>query len=68
MPYESKFDINSLRHDRSDGIWKNHTRVEGRKKTGALLQSLDGAIKVLNEPIGDLAGYERLMPKALDKT
>ncbi len=33
---------------------------------GALFQSLDGTIKALNEPIGDLHGYERLMPKALD--
>jgi predicted kinase len=32
----------------------------------ALFQSLDGTIKAFNEPIGDLLGYERLMPKALD--
>jgi predicted kinase len=37
------------------------------KETGALFQTLDGTIKDFNEPIGDLKGYERLMPRALDR-
>lgn len=36
------------------------------KDNGALFQSLDGTIKSFNQPIDDLKGYERLMPKALD--
>ena len=48
------------------GSGKTTLALKIAKETGALFQSLDGTIKSFNEPIGDLAGYERLMPKALD--
>jgi predicted kinase len=49
------------------GSGKTTLALKIANETGALFQSLDGTIKDLNEPIGDLAGYERLMPKALEK-
>lgn len=48
------------------GSGKTTLALKIAKETGALFQTLDGTIKDFNEPIGDLAGYERLMPKALD--
>ena len=48
------------------GSGKTTLALKIAKETDALFQSLDGVIKGLNEPIGDLAGYERLMPKALN--
>lgn len=48
------------------GSGKTTLALKIAKETGALFQSLDGTIKGLNEPIGNLAGYERLMQKALN--
>lgn len=48
------------------GSGKTTMAMKIAKETGALFQSLDGTIRGFNEPIGDLKGYERLMPKALD--
>lgn len=48
------------------GSGKTTLALKIAKETGALFQTLDGTIKGFNEPIGDLKGYERLMPKALD--
>lgn len=48
------------------GSGKTTLALRIAKETGALFQTLDGTIKDFNEPIGDLKGYERLMPKALD--
>lgn len=47
------------------GSGKTTLALQIAKERNALFQSLDGTIKNLNEPIGDLEGYERLMPKAL---
>lgn len=47
------------------GSGKTTLALKVAKEKNALFQSLDGTIKSLNEPIGDLQGYERLMPKAL---
>lgn len=49
------------------GSGKTTMAMKIAKETGALFQSLDGTIKGFNEPIGDLQGYENLMPKALDQ-
>lgn len=49
------------------GSGKTTLALKIAKETGALFQTLDGTIKDSNEPIGDLKGYERLMPKALDR-
>ena len=49
------------------GSGKTTLALKIANETGALFQSLDGTIKSFNEPIGDLQGYERLMPKALDR-
>ena len=48
------------------GSGKTTLALKIAKEKNALFQSLDGTIKAFNEPIGDLDGYERLMPKALD--
>lgn len=48
------------------GSGKTTMALKIPNELGALFQSLDGTIKAFNEPIGDLNGYERLMPKALD--
>jgi len=48
------------------GSGKTTLALKIAKEQGALFQTLDGTIKSFNEPIGDLKGYERLMPKALD--
>ena len=48
------------------GSGKTTLALKIAKEQSAFFQSLDGTIKNLNEPIGDLQGYERLMPKALD--
>jgi predicted kinase len=48
------------------GSGKTTLAMKIARETGALFQSLDGTIKGLNEPVGDLNGYERLMPRALD--
>lgn len=47
------------------GSGKTTLALKIEKETGALFQSLDGTIKGFNRPIGDLQGYERLMPEAL---
>jgi predicted kinase len=47
------------------GSGKTTLALKIAKEKRALFQSLDGTIKSFNEPIGDLKGYERLMPKAL---
>lgn len=47
------------------GSGKTTLALKIAQEQGALFLSLDGAIKDLNEPIIDLQGYERLMPKAL---
>jgi predicted kinase len=49
------------------GSGKTTLALKIAKDTGALFQTLDGTIKDFNEPVGDLKGYERLMPKALDR-
>jgi predicted kinase len=49
------------------GSGKTTLALKIAKEQGALFQSLDGTIKNFNEPIEDLQGYERLMPKALDQ-
>lgn len=48
------------------GSGKTTLALKIASEKGALFQSLDGTIKSFNEPIVDLQGYERLMPKALD--
>lgn len=48
------------------GSGKTTLALKIANEQGAFFQSLDGTIKNFNEPIGDLQGYERLMPKALD--
>lgn len=48
------------------GSGKTTRALKIAKEEVALFQTLDGTIKGFNEPIGDLKGYERLMPKALD--
>lgn len=48
------------------GSGKTTLALKIAKEKGALFQSLDGTIKSFNEPVGNLAGYERLMSKALD--
>jgi len=48
------------------GSGKTTLALKIAKETGSLFQSLDGTIKGFNEPIGDLKGYENLMPRALD--
>ena len=48
------------------GSGKTTMALKIEKVQNALFQSLDGTIKNLNQPIGDLKGYERLMPIALD--
>jgi len=48
------------------GSGKTTMALKIAQEKGALFQSLDGTIKSFNEPIGDLNGYERLMPRALD--
>lgn len=48
------------------GSGKTTLALKIAAERGALFQSLDGTIKGFNEPIGDLNGYERLMPRALD--
>lgn len=48
------------------GSGKTTLALKIAHETGALFQSLDGTIKAFNEPIGDLQGYENLMPKALN--
>jgi predicted kinase len=48
------------------GSGKTTLALKIAKEQNALFQSLDGAIKNLNQPIGDLKGYESLMPKALE--
>jgi predicted kinase len=48
------------------GSGKTTLALKIAKEQGALFQSLDGTIKGFNQPIGDLNGYENLMPKALD--
>lgn len=48
------------------GSGKTTLALKIAKETGALFQTLDGTIKDFNEPVEDLQGYERLMPKALD--
>jgi predicted kinase len=49
------------------GSGKTTLALKIANEQGALFQSLDRTIKNLNEPIGDLLGYERLMPRALDQ-
>ena len=44
------------------GSGKTTLALKIAKGQSAFFQSLDGTIKNLNEPIGDLQGYERLMP------
>ncbi|WP_413291280.1 AAA family ATPase [Bdellovibrio sp. HCB337] len=48
------------------GSGKTTLALKIAKEQNALFQSLDGTIKSLNQPIGDLNGYEKLMPMALD--
>jgi len=48
------------------GSGKTTYALKIAKEKGALFQSLDRTIKNFNQPIGDLNGYENLMPKALD--
>lgn len=48
------------------GSGKTTLALKIAREKGALFQSLDGTIKGFNQPIGDLQGYESLMPKALD--
>lgn len=48
------------------GSGKTTLALKIAKENNALFQSLDGTISSFNQPIGDLAGYERLMPRALD--
>ncbi len=48
------------------GSGKTTLALKIAKEQGSFFQSLDGTIKNLNEPIEDLQGYERLMPKALN--
>lgn len=48
------------------GSGKTTFALKIAKETGALFQSLDGTIKGFNQPVGDLQGYESLMPQALD--
>lgn len=48
------------------GSGKTTLALKIAKEKAALFQSLDETIKSFNEPIGDLNGYEKLMPKALD--
>lgn len=48
------------------GSGKTTFALKIAKEQNALFQSLDGTIKDFNEPIEDLADYERIMPKALD--
>lgn len=48
------------------GSGKTTLALQIATEQGALFQTLDGTIKNFNEPIGDLKGYESLMPKALD--
>lgn len=48
------------------GSGKTTLALKIAKEQGALFQSLDGTIKSFNEPVGNLAGYERLMGRALD--
>lgn len=49
------------------GSGKTTFALKIANETGALFQSLDGTIKGFNQPVGDLKGYETLMPKALDQ-
>ena len=48
------------------GSGKTTLALKIAKERRALFQSLDGTIKRFNEPVGNLAGYERLMGRALD--
>lgn len=48
------------------GSGKTTMALKIAQEKGALFQSLDGTIKNMNVPIGDLKGYESLMPKALE--
>lgn len=48
------------------GSGKTTLALNIAKEKKALFQTLDGTIKSFNEPIEDLEGYEKLMPKALD--
>ena len=48
------------------GSGKTSLALKIAKERGALFQSLDGTIQAFDEPIGDLQGYENLMPRALD--
>ena len=48
------------------GSGKTTLALKIAEEKGAFFQSLDGTIKSFNEPVGDLNGYERLMPRALD--
>jgi predicted kinase len=48
------------------GSGKTTLAMKIAREEGAPFQSLDGTIKAFNQPIGDLRGYESLMPKALE--
>ncbi len=48
------------------GSGKTTLALKIATERNALFQTLDGTIKAFNEPIEDLKGYEKLMPKALD--
>lgn len=48
------------------GSGKTTLALQIANQKNALFQSLDGTIRNFKEPVVDLNGYEKLMPKALD--